>query len=300
MLFKRRSTDIFRFVLLVALSLFLIVYDQKKHQTEHLRSALTAFVAPIQFTVSMPFDLISWAKDSFSTHQQLLQENTDLKAEWLLQQAQIQKMLALEKENSQLRALLKSSSYLKGKVKVAQILAIDLDPYLAEAVLDKGKRAGVFDGQPVIDASGILGQVVQVGPLTSRVMLITDTRSAVPVQDERTAVSAIAMGTGPQRLLSLINVPETADIRVGDKLLTSGLDLRYPVGYPLGIVKTVNFHSGQLFATISVEPAANVNQSRQVLLLFLPARAVYSEARHMLEQIQQEKATTNTTLLPSI
>lgn len=290
MFLKPRTAPIFRFIFFVFLSLFLIIYDQKRHQTEELRAGLATVVAPIQLGVSWPFDLVSWLQDSFTSHQTLLQQNADLKAEWLLQQAQIQKMLALEKENNQLRALLKSSAYLTGKVKVAQVLAIDLDPYLAEAVLDVGKKQGVFEGQPVLDAYGVMGQIIQVAPFTSRLMFITDTRSAVPVEDERTGVNAIAIGTGPQRLLSLINVPETADIRVGDKLITSGLDLRYPVGYPLGIVKSVNFHSGELFSTIAVSPAARVNESRQVLLLFLPARQVYTEAREMLRQIQSEKA----------
>jgi rod shape-determining protein MreC len=273
-------------------------YDQKKQQSEHLHSALSAVVAPLQYAISMPFELLAWAQDSFSTHQQLLQENADLKAKLLLQQAQIQKILELEKENRQLRALLKSSSYLGSNVKVAQILAVDVDPYMAQAVIDKGKKYGVFEGQPVIDADGVMGQVIQVGPLTSRVMLITDTRSAVPVQDERTGIRAIAIGTGPQRPLALINVPETADIKVGDRLLTSGLDLRYPVGYPLGIVKSVNFHSGQLFATIAIQPAANLNQSRQVLLMWLPAQAVYSEAKQDLEKMAKEKQETDKNPLP--
>lgn len=298
MLFRRHSNPGFRFVILLVLSGCLMLYDQKKQQSEHLHSALSAVVAPLQYAVSTPFELMGWAQDGFSTHQTLLQENTDLKAQLLLQQAQIQKILELEKENRQLRALLKSSSYLGGNVKVAQILAVDVDPYMAQAIIDKGKKYGVFEGQPVIDANGVMGQVIQVGPLTSRVMLITDTRSAVPVQDERTGIRAIAIGTGPQRPLALINMPETADIKVGDKLLTSGLDLRYPVGYPLGIVKSVNLHSGQLFATIAVEPAANLNQSRQVLLMWLPAPAVYSEAKQDLEKMAQEKHEQDNAPLP--
>lgn len=271
-------------------------YDQKKQQSERLHAALTVAVAPLQFAVSAPFDVLAWAKDSFTTHQKLLEENANLNAELLLQQAQIQKILELERENAQLRALLKSASYLTSNVKMAQILAVDADPYLSQAIIDKGTNVGVFKGQPVIDATGVMGQVIQVGALTSRIMLITDSRSAVPVQDDRTGVRAIAVGTGSQRLLSLINVPDTADIKVGDKLLTSGLDLLYPVGYPLGIVKTVDFHSGELFATITVEPAANLNESRQVLLMWLPAQAVSAEAKLELEQIKQERQVATTSL----
>lgn len=300
MLFQRRSTPGFRFVFLLLLSGCLMFYDKKYQQSERLHATLSALVAPLQYAISTPFDVLQWARDSFSTHQQLRQENTDLNAQLLLQQAQLQKIIELERENTQLRALLKSSSYLTGNFKVAQILAVDVDPYIAQVILDKGSRYGVFGGQPVIDATGVMGQVIQVGPLTSRVMLITDSRSAVPVQDERTGVRAIAVGTGPQRLLSLINVPETADIKVGDKLLTSGLDLRYPVGYPLGTVKTVDFHSGQLFATIAVQPAAHLDESRQVLLMWLPAQAVYSEAKQDLDQMAQEKQDSNNAGIPPL
>lgn len=299
MLFQRHSTLGFRFALFLVISICLMVYDQKKHQSERLHVALSALVAPLQYAVSTPFDLLAWAKDSFATHKALLQENADLNAQLLLQQAQIQKMLELERENTQLRALLKSASYLSGNVKVAQVLAVDVDPYLSQIIIDKGTRDGVFEGQPVIDATGIMGQVIQVGFLTSRVMLITDSRSAVPVQDARTGVRAIAVGTGSQRSLSLINVPETANIAVGDKLLTSGLDLRYPVGYPVGTVQTVDMHSGELFATITVQPAANLNESRQVLLMWPSDQAIYSEAKQDLDKMSQEKNANNpAALLP--
>ncbi len=264
-------------------------YDQQHQQSERIRAALSAAVAPFQYIVSTPVIFLEWAQASFATHQALIEQNTDLRAQLLLQEAQVQKMLELEKENTQLRALLKSSSYLNGKVKAAQILAVDVDPYLTQAVIDKGKRYGVFQGQPVLDATGVMGQVIQVGPLTSRVMLITDTRSAVPVQDQRSGIHAIAVGTGSQRLLSLINVPETADIKVGDQLVTSGLDLLYPIGYPLGTVTSVNTNTGDLFASISVTPTAEINQSRQVLLMWLPAQAVYSEAKADLKAIKKEK-----------
>ncbi|NNM58344.1 MAG: rod shape-determining protein MreC [Legionellales bacterium] len=297
MLFQRHSAPNFRFIILFALSLCIMFYDQKKQQSERLHIALSAAVAPLQFAISAPFDVLGWAKDSFTTHQKLLTENADLNAELLLQQAQIQKILELERENAQLRALLKSASYLTSNVKMAQILAVDVDPYLSQAILDKGSQNGVFVGQPVIDATGVMGQVIQVGFLTSRVMLITDSRSAVPVQDVRTGVRAIAAGTGPQRPLSLTNVPDTADIKVGDKLLTSGLDLLYPVGYPLGVVKTVDFQSGEPFATITVEPAANLNESRQVLLMWLPAQAVYEEAKQDLVQISKERQVPTTSFV---
>lgn len=289
MLFQRQSTLGFRFVFLLFLSISLMIYDQRYQQTERIHAMLTAMVTPFQYTISSSFNLFGSIVNALTTNRNLLKQNNQLESKILLQQAQIQQIQELEQENNQLRRLLNSSSYLSGNVKVAQILAVDTDSYLAQAIIDQGKDYGTFVGQPVIDAEGIIGQIIQVGPLTSRVMLITDTRSAVPVQDQRTGVHAIAVGTGPQRELSLINVPETADIKVGDRLLTSGLDLLYPVGYPLGIVTRVDYHTGELFVNIHVKPAANLNQSRQVLLMWLPAKAVYTEAKQDLVEIAKQK-----------
>lgn len=289
MLFQRQSTLWYRFIFLIILSISLMIYDQKYQQTERFHAMLSGLITPLQYTISGSFNVFGVVANSLTSRQSLIKKNNELESKVLLQQAQIQKVLELERENTQLRALLNSSTYINGNVKVAQILAVDTDPYLAQAVIDKGKNYGVFVGQPVIDAEGIVGQVIQVGPLTSRVMLITDTRSAIPVQDQQTGVHAIAVGTGPQRELSLINVPETAGIKVGDRLLTSGLDLQYPVGYPLGIVTQVDYHTGELFANITIKPAAKLNQSRQILLMWLPAKAVYSEAKQDLKTIAKQK-----------
>src|SRR5262249_30056895 len=138
-------------------------------------------------------------------------------------------------ENAQLRELLKSTPQVEGRVSVAQLLAVDLDPNLQQVIVDKGANQGIFIGQPVLDAFGVMGQVVHADPITSRVMLITDRKSAIPVQDARNSIRAIAMGMGGVGKLALINVPETSDIQVGDLFVCSGLDMRYPVGYPVGV-----------------------------------------------------------------
>jgi rod shape-determining protein MreC len=233
---------------------------------------------------------VEWVKSSFTSHQELAQENTNLKSQLLMQKAEMQKIIALQKENKQLRALLRSSSSITGTFKVAQILAISVDPFLAQAVLDKGKNYDVYVGQPVLDATGVMGQVIQVGELTARVMLISDSRSAVPVQDTRTGVRAIVIGSGPGRPLRLINVAQTADIKEGDELTTSGLDLRFPAGYPVGIVSSVINSSGQHFANIEIKSAANLEKSRQVLLLWEKSAKVNQEARADLDSMSKDGA----------
>ena len=133
-------------------------------------------------------------------------------------------------------------------------------------VLDRGQKDQVFIGQAVFDASGVIGQVVEVGPLTSTVMLITDHKSAVPVKNSRSGERSILVGLGKAQSLSLINLASTSSVKVGDELLTSGLGRRYPEGYPIGIVEYVHRGVNDAFITVIVKPAAKISQSRLMLL----------------------------------
>jgi rod shape-determining protein MreC len=289
-LFKHNTVVAWRFVVLFILSIILMMYDHRSNKAAAFRSAVMSIVAPAQFSISKPIEYFAWVKSSFTTHQQLTEENTHLKSELLLQKAELQKILALEKENKQLRALLRSSSAVQGTVKAAKILAISLDPFLAQVILDKGENYGVYVGQPVLDSTGIMGQAIQVGRLTSRVMLVSDSRSAIPVQDVRTGVRGIAIGRGPSEPLMLINVPQTSDIQVGDQLTTSGLCLNFPEGYPVGTIIKIEKQPGQYFATVEIKPAANLEKSRQVLLVIQKQGDELKEARQSIDEMSKENA----------
>lgn len=247
-----------------------MVLDHRQHIMV-VRNVLTAVVAPIQYAMSMPIKFIDNLNDDLSSRKKLLAENSALRAEQLLLQAQLQKLLALENENNQLRALLASAAQSHNqKVVVAQLLAVETDNLISEVVVDKGQHDGIYVGQPVLDAYGIFGQVIQVGPLTSRILLITDLRSAVPVQDARSGVRGLVIGKGKLANLALTNIPATADVRVGDVLVSSGLGGRYPMGYPVGIVKAIHANPSEQFTQIIVEPKAYLNRSQQVLLIWPP------------------------------
>ena len=159
------------------------------------------------------------------------------------------------------------------KTRVAEILAVESDLFLQELVLDKGTRDGIYIGQTVLDAQGIMGQVIQANALTSRMLLITDTRSGVPIQIVRNGVRGIVVGNGRQGDLSLINLPVTTDVQVGDVLVSSSLGARYPAGYPVGTVSAVLHEPGERFATITVKPSAHVDRSQPVILVW-PAETV--------------------------
>ena len=179
----------------------------------------------------------------------------------------MQKLTLLEDENNQLRSLLGASPHVNSDhVLVAELLEINSDPFLHEMTLNKGNYQNIFQGQAVLDAQGVMGQVIQVGPLTSRVLLITDSRCAVPVQNLRTGERSITVGTGTN-YLHLIHIPETADIKIGDKFTCSGIGGNFPVGYPVGVVTSISKPKGEDFAKISLNPSANLSH-HQVLLVW--------------------------------
>jgi rod shape-determining protein MreC len=191
-----------------------------------------------------------------------------LEQEQLLLKAKTEKMAALTAENDRLRNLLGSAAKLQDYVLVAELIGVDPDPNRHEVTIDKGSSQSVFVGQPVLDAEGLMGQVVAVGPFTSRVLLISDQSHSVPVQVVRSNLRLIAQGSGVSGQLDLTHVQETADIIVGDLLVSSGLGDRFPVGYPVGIVKLVQHDPGKPFAIATATPSAQLDRSRHVLLVF--------------------------------
>jgi rod shape-determining protein MreC len=245
-----------------------MVVDQRGSSVAQVRAALSMPLSLLQYAVSTPVQIIDKLGDIVSTHDALVQENLNLKSNELLLKAQVQRLLAIESENNQLKALLRSSAEVRGKVLIAQLLAVDTDPFVNQVVLDKGSREGVFVGQPVLDANGVMGKIIQVGPLTSRVLLVNDSRSGVPVQNTRNGIRAIVTGDSYTGKLRLMNVPQTVDIKIGDMLITSGLGENYPAGYPVGQVIYVVRDPGFQFSDIVVQPNAHPDRSRQVLLVW--------------------------------
>lgn len=260
--------------LLASLALFFL--DSRLDYFKPIRSALSTVVYPIQVTASMPTSFVDWVGDFFQDREQLREKMTVLEASNMLQNIRLQKMQALERENMRLRELLGSSFRLQERVQVAELLTVDLDPFSQQVVIDKGKNYGVYVGQAVLDAKGVMGQVTETSPLSSRVVLLTDPSHSVPVQINRNGLRAVVTGRGLGEKLQMDFLPHNADVRVGDLLVTSGLGGRFPVGYPVGEVITVDFPQGKAFADIKVEPAANLSTSREVMLV-LPGEKIQAE-----------------------
>jgi len=241
------------------------------------RQNLEMLVLPLRVLVSAPIQWVHWVSTSLTAQQRLLDENAKLKARELLLQSKLQKYIALEHENVELKGLLKSTATVAGHVKVAQFLAVDLDPTTQRLILNKGSREGVYVNQPVFDADGVLGQVVDVSLLTSKVLLVTDPHFAIPVKDSLTGVRAIAVGVGITHHLKLLHVTDDARIKRGDVFVTSGLGLNFPAGYPVGVVSEVEKVPGERFLKVILLPSAHFGKAQQVVLIW-PNKAVLTEA----------------------
>ncbi len=242
--------------------------DHKGRHLESLRGVLATIVYPLQYAVDLPIQVGTWLAETVTSRSALLNENYRLRRENLRIHARLEKYAELEAENRRLRSLLDSSIKVGDRVLIAELLSVDMDPFARRIVLNKGTRHGVFSGQSLIDSNGVMGQVVQAGPFSSNALLITDPSHALPVQVHRSGYRAVAVGTGPQNLLELLHIPNNADLRVGDLLVTSGLGGRFPSGYPVGHIISIDRDRGRPFASVKVEPTARLERNREVLLVW--------------------------------
>ncbi len=257
-----------RLLLVSVLSVSLMVLDHRFHHADNLRSALSVLIYPFRYLMNVPSDVGGWATDTFRTRRGMQDELDTLRTQNELLRADLQRLTFLQTENLHLRSLLDSSKRIGQKVLIAEILTVDLDPYKRQLLLSKGERDGVYVGQPLIDARGIMGQVKTVTPFTSTALLITDPSHALPVMINRNGMRAIAEGTGQENRLSLPHIPNNADVQVGDLLLTSGLGCVFPAGYPVGEISEITTDPSLPFAQIIAKPSARLNHNREVLLVW--------------------------------
>lgn len=257
-----------RFLLLAALSIFLLIDDHRADHLDTVRKAIGAAVYPLRVAVDAPVSLWHWARETTASRNDLLLENSRLNAERLLTQARLQRFAALESENSRLRAMLEAKSRVRDRVQVAEIMSVSSNPFRHVLVIDKGTRDGVFDGQAMIDADGVVGQVIEAGLLSSQGVLISDPDHALPVQVNRNGLRTIVVGTGEFDRLELPFLPNSADIEVGDLLVTSGLGGPFPPGYPVGTVDSVIRMPQVPFAEVTARPAAALDQVREIMLIW--------------------------------
>jgi rod shape-determining protein MreC len=254
-------------LLALVASLVIFVLDTRFDYFQPVRAGLASILYPIQAIAALPVDIQEGVVEIFQSRKELQEKNEKLASINLLNQVRLQKLKALERENLRLRELLGSSFRLSERVFVAEVIRVDLDPHSQEVLINKGANSGVFIGQPVLDAYGVMGQVIEVSQFSSRVVLLTDQSHSIPVQINRNGLRSIASGNGWRGTLKLEHLTHNADIRSGDLLVTSGLGGRFPIGYPVGEVETIEFPDGKAFIDVTIKPAAKLASSRQLLLV---------------------------------
>lgn len=241
--------------------------DHRFDQFAKVRTFLANIAAPVHYLAALPVEIFSQLSGSLQSADDLQQRNADLRRKNLLLSARLQKTAALEAENLRLRDLLGSSGKLHDQILIAELIAIDLDPFKHQAVINKGSGDGVYKGQAVLDANAVMGQVIQVSPISATVLMITDASHALPVQVNRSGLRGIASGTGQLDQLQLHNLPLNSDIEVGDLLVTSGLGGRFPAGYPVGQVSRIEKPAGAPFLSVYARPSAHLERARELLLV---------------------------------
>ena len=253
-------------------SIALMVADHKNSHLEILRSSISTLVYPLQYTAGLAADLPRKVSAMMVSRQALMNENERLRDEQLHMYSKLQRIATLEDENRRLRDLLESSVEFYERVLVAELVGVELEPFRQQIVINKGLTHGVFNGQPVVDSGGIMGQIIHVSPFSSTVLLITDPTHSIPVLVNRNGLRSVAAGLGQDNVVSLEHIPVNADIKEGDLIVSSGLGRKFPSGYPVGTVSSITRVPGELFSNVLISPSAKFGVTREALLLW-PDRA---------------------------
>lgn len=298
-----------RLFLAVITAISVIIADSRLGTFTKIRTYMDTAVSPFYFLANGPREMLDNVSASLATREQLGIENTALRQELLMKNSDLLLLGQLKQENARLRELLGSPLRQDEQKMVTQVISAGTDPYSDQVVIDKGLINGVYEGQPVISDKGVVGQVVAVGQLTSRVLLICDVSHALPIQVLRNDIRVIAAGNGCTDDLQLEHLPNNTDIRVGDVLVTSGLGGRFPEGYPVAVVSSVKVDTQRAYTIIQARPTAGLQRLRYLLLLWgvdrnasaaLPPGEVHRVANERLMQMMPQVLPSPDEMGPSL
>ncbi|MDX7713496.1 rod shape-determining protein MreC [Aeromonas caviae] len=267
-IFGRGPSLQLRLFLAVIISVAAIVADSRFGVFSHVRVYLSSLVSPLQYIANAPGTLLDTMSTQVQTRADLIEQTKQQEQQLFTLRSRLLKMDQLEHENQRLRELLGSPVHKESRKMVAELLSVDSDPFSHQVLINKGALDGVYNGQPVINDQGVVGQVLHVGSTTSRVLLITDSSHGIPVRVLRNDLRAIASGSGELDKLELRNLPRNTDVQVGDLLVTSGLGGRFPEGYPVATVTRSDYVEGKPFAQIEAKPLVALDRLRYLLLLW--------------------------------
>lgn len=266
-LFAGTAAGTLRLIFYLALAMVLMVLDHRNGWLWRLRYATAIVVEPVYRLASLPVDGFHALGVAFADRRLLTEQNQRLREDLLLANAKLNRMAAVAEQNQRLKELLDTQHSLDLHVQMARVIGVDMGAYRHRMMINLGARDGIKAGQPVIDAHGLVGQIVDVLPNSAMVMLVTDPDHAVPVMIQRTGLRTIAYGSRNGQQLTLPNVPMAADVQVGDKLLTSGLGGRFPQGFPVGEINRVGPSPTGMFLEAHAQPSADLDRADELLVL---------------------------------
>jgi rod shape-determining protein MreC len=258
----------FRFFCYALLSVVLMFYDKRGGWLDTARYGLQAAIYPLQLAVNSPSAAWRWMQESFTTRETLQKEVDTLRNQLRDQQLMTMRQAALESENATLRGLNAAMPEVVEKRLIGEVVSVEVSQLRQRLLINRGGNSGVYRAQPVITGDGVLGQVFRTGPFSSEIILITDSEHALPVQVLRSGVRTIALGTGRSTALELPYVPQNYDVKIGDLLVTSGLDEVFPYGLPVARVTRVDRDPAQPLAQITAAPLARIESDREVLFIW--------------------------------
>jgi rod shape-determining protein MreC len=265
--FHRGPSPATRLVFFALLSVALLFLDTRYRYLEQVRQVVAVVLYPVQRVAAWPGEALGEVAAYFASKRDLADENEALKARLAEVGAAAQAAATTRAENARLKALLDIRSRFAGGAHAVEVLYTGRDAFTQKLVVDKGREAGIAAGAAVVDADGVVGQVTRIYPYMAEVTLVTDKDHVIPVKIERSGARAVMAGNGAGRAPELRFIPPTADVRVGDLLVTSGLDGAYPPGLAVARVATFERDTGQIFARITLEPVAGFDRSEQLLVL---------------------------------
>jgi rod shape-determining protein MreC len=267
--FKQGPSALSKLMFFSALSLFLMVADTRFRITQPVRAALATALYPVQWLALQPVRAVQGGGEYFTTLNQAKVASEDASRKLALQSLRAGQVEQLSQENSRLRKLLGLREQLATPVMAAEVLYDAADPYTRKVIIDKGLAQGVDLGSPVLDESGVLGQVTRVHPLVSEVTLLIDRDLAIPVLNVRTGARSVAYGdpTVSGSGLELRFMGSNSDVQQGDLLTTSGVDGVYPPGLPVAKISRIERRAESAFAKIFCTPQALVTGARHVIVV---------------------------------
>lgn len=266
-MFLRGPSLASQFLFFASLCIVLMVLDSRYQQLEKMRTTITTAIYPVRMLAHTPYEFTQWSKDAMRSRRQLREENSHLRVKNKDAQFELQRLQQLEAENHRLRVLLSSAQAQELNLQMAEIMRVSLDPGRQHIVLNQGAQLGINKGQVVIDAQGLMGQILHSDPLQSEAILITDSKHLTPVEVNRNGLRSIAYGSGDSTRLLLPYFAQNAEIMEGDLLVTSGLGGRFPVGIPVAEIVEIIRDPSKTFLEVIAEPVAAMDQSRQVAVV---------------------------------